>query len=308
MNSKILIVGGSGFIGKNLIFNILKSNIKYDIFSLSLKQKIRIPGVNNINVDLRNFTRVKKILNKIEFKYVINVSGYVDHITDHKIGEKFLIDNLRSIFNLIKVLKRSKLKRFIHIGSGDEYDIDNKKLDELTKEKAKNYYSLSKIYTTHYLKLYYELESFPVVFFRVFLVYGPHQKNNRLIPFVIENCLKNKLSKLSKGNQKRDFLYIDDLIRAIIISLKVDNINGLVFNICSGNSHQVSEIVKIINKKINSGSFEFDSYKRKYNEPKIILGDNYFAQKKLKWKPAVNLSDGLDKTINYYKKKIHVKS
>ena len=122
---------------------------------------------------------------------------------------------------------------------------------KLFKKKLKSHYGLAKLKSANYL-LNLNKFFFPCTILRFFLVYGPGQLDNRLIPYVILNCLKNNSFKNSKGIQLRDFLFIDDAVNSIMKCLKIKS-NGHIVNICSGKPVKIKSIVLRINKIIKKG-------------------------------------------------------
>ena len=151
------------------------------------------------------------------------------------------------------------------------------------------------------LSLYKE-KKFPATIIRLFLVYGPNQKKDRLIPYVIFNSLKGKSIYLSKGNQLRDFCYVGDVIEAIILCLKSKKATGEVFNIGSGKPITVKKIVKQIVKIIGKGDLKFNKKDKRKKENLKLYPSIKKIQNKIGWKQKTSLNIGLKKTINFYKK------
>ena len=109
-------------------------------------------------------------------------------------------------------------------------------------------------------------EGFPATALRLFLVYGPYQKNDRLIPQVINGCFKKKNFPVSKGNQLRDFCYVGDVINAIILSLIKKSALGEVFNVGSGKPVSVKFIINKISNIIKHGKPQFNKIPFRKNE------------------------------------------
>ena len=147
-------------------------------------------------------------------------------------------------------------------------------------------------------------EKFPITILRFFQVYGPFQNTNRLIPFAITSCLQNKSFSCSEGNQLRDFLYIDDAVDAILKSLSRKDTIGKIINIGCGKPIKVKKIIKTINSKIKKGKPIFGKVKLRIDESKKIYPNLTVAKKRLRWKSRTSIETGLNKTINFYKKKL----
>ena len=183
-----------------------------------------------------------------------------------------------------------------------ELESSRKILIEENEKDLKAAYGLAKLKSTNYLMNLSKKIYFPFTVIRFFLVYGPGQLENRLIPFVIKNCLADKKFKTSSGIQTRDFLYIDDAVDAIFAIMYNKISNGHIINICSNSPVKIKYIIKLIHKKIKKGKPIFGKVNLRPDEP-IKLYSNYKkANKILNWKPKINLYSGINKTIRYYAK------
>ena len=135
---------------------------------------------------------------------------------------------------------------------------------------------------------------------RLFQVYGPYQDNNRILPFLINNCLRNKNFNTTSGKQICDFCYIDDAVSAIFKSLQSQKSNGDIINIGSGKPIQIKKIILIVKKLIGKGNPIFGAlkYRRETNMKNYPCINQ--AKKKLNWKTKIELIDGIKKTIKSY--------
>ena len=152
----------------------------------------------------------------------------------------------------------------------------------------------------------FKKERFPVTILRLYLVYGPKQDPNRLISNVINSCLLKKTFPCSNGNQYRDFLYVDDLIKAITSCFGNSNSIGKIINIGHGKPKKVKDIIELINRKVGTGIPEYGKIKLRKDELKILYPDIKLAKKILKWKSKISLKKGIDLTIKNYKSKLNV--
>jgi len=162
-------------------------------------------------------------------------------------------------------------------------------------------YSLSKLASTKFLVMLFNVSKFPACIMRFFQVYGPGQDQNRILPQIILGCLKNKKIPVSKGNQIRDFCYIDDVVRAIFLALKSKNSSGEIFNIGMGVPIKIRVAVKIIRKVIGRGQIQFGKIKYKKNENMSMYPDITKAKIKLNWKPKINFNRGIKTVIDSYR-------
>lgn len=300
MKKKILILGGSGFIGQNLIKKILKlkefqitsacrSNSYYNIF----KKKI-----THIKLDLKNKEDLDKIKSK-KFDYVINLSGNIDHKNKEETNQ---IHNISSK-NIFRIFSKKKIKLFIHVGSSLEYGNHESPQGEGLRCKPISEYGKSKLAATSYIKKLATKKKINFIILRLYQIYGPFQKFDRLIPFVIKNCLNDKRFNCTSGSQFRDFLYVDDLTNLFIKILKKKRIKSGIFNVGSGEGVKVRSVIEIINKKIKKGKPLFGKIKMREDEAEKLFPNIKKIKKYFNWKPKINIFEGLKKTIIFYKKK-----
>lgn len=297
---KILVVGGSGFIGYHLLKKCLKLGWKCTSISSKKPKQIRkLKQVKYIICDISKHKRLKKKL-KEHFNYVINLGGHVDHSNKTAVYQSHYI----GCKNLANIFIKKNIDTFVQISSCMEYG--NLKSPQIEKKtiklkKLKSNYGQSKLLASIHLKKMYRLYKFPVVILRLYQVYGPKQDLNRFLPIVISSCLKNKKFPCTEGSQLRDFIYIEDVVEAIIKSLDNSNIYGDDFNIGSGKPFKIKEITKIINKYIGKGKPLYGKIKMRKDEIKKLFPDIKKASLNLQWKPKIKFLSGISKTINYYK-------
>lgn len=303
MKKKILIVGGTGFIGYALSKKCITLGL--NVFSLSsrkVKPSRKLDKISYLYCDISQKKKLFNILNNKKFDYVFNLGGYVDHSKNLKTYKSHYV----GCRNLVEILKKqSSLKRFIQMGSSLEYgnkkspQNENMKLDP---NNLKSIYSKSKLLATNFLLKKYKDEKFPVTVFRLYLTYGPGQDTNRLIPIVIQNCLKNIKFPTSKGDQLRDFLYIDDVVNILIRSITKKNIDGQIFNLGSGSPILVKKVVNKIVKFTKKGKPDYGKIKLRSDEQIKIYPNIKKLKRKFVISKFLNISKGLKKTIKYYQK------
>jgi len=298
MKKKVLIVGGTGFIGYHLIKNFKK---KYEIISLSVNKNTqnKIKGIKYIFFD---FTKKKnlKILDNYFFDYVINLGGYVDHFNKKKTTDNQYL----GVKNLLNYLIKKQIKSFIQIGSSAEYGITKSPQREKSKCKPKLIYGKAKFQATKYVQKISRKKLVTGIILRLYQVYGPMQPNNRFLPTVINKCLNNKNYLCHEKGVCRDFLYIDDfivLINRILNKKKINNYAGQIFNVGFGKPIDLNIVAKKIELECKGGKQLKKKAKLRIDEPKVIFPDISRVKKVFNWKPKVTFKIGLRKTIEYYR-------
>lgn len=293
----ILIIGGTGFIGYHLAKSCLKKS--WNITSISTKKpkKLRkLKRVKYIICDIFNFSKLKK-LRKKNYDYVVNLGGYVDHKNKKKTYNSHYI----GVKNLFNIFKNKNIKKFIQIGSSNEYGNTSSPQTENMLCKPKTVYGTAKLLASQFLLQQYNKNGFPVTIIRFYQLYGPYQDNNRFIPQLINSCLKKTFFITSSGNQLRDFLYIEDGVNAIFKSLNNVKANGKIINIGTGKPIKLKRIMQLVKRKTDYFKPIFGKIKLRRDENRVIFPKVNLAKKILNWKYKTSLIKGLDKTINFYK-------
>ena len=300
MKKKLLILGGTGFVGLNILKYAIKKNFSIVSVSKTKKPNINIKLKKNIvflNLDITYKKNLIKLFSKYEFDYIINASGYVNHSKNKKIIKEHYI----LIKNLINVLKNKKIKSLIQLSSGLEYGNYPPPHFENAACKPRSLYAKSKNNSTKLLMNTFKQNGLPVNVLRLYQVYGPHQENNRIIPFIINASIQNMSFPCSEGKQKRDFLYIDDLINFIDLIFK-NKIKGEVFNVGFGRSYSLKKIINLVVKYLKKGDPKFGEIKLRKDELMDSYPDISKAKKLLNWYPKFSLIEGMIKTIKFYKR------
>jgi UDP-glucose 4-epimerase len=295
---KILIAGGTGFIGYHVSKRFV--NLGFDVTSLSSKQPSKKRFINKVNYLICDLTNKKKISKAIieDFEIIINLSGYVDHSNKKKTFKT----HYYGCKNLANIFLNKKIKCFIQLGSSMEYGNILPPHFEKNICKPRTSYALAKYKSTKYLKYLNLKYKFPVVVLRLYQAYGPKQEINRLVPIVINSCLKSKTFPCTKGDQLRDFLYIDDLVNLMVKIIKKKDINYQIFNVGSGKSIKIKSLINLIKKMSKKGQPQFGKIKMRKEEPLELFPNINKVKKYFNWKPKITIEKGIRKTITSYEK------
>jgi len=299
-NKKILIVGGTGYIGTELVKYARSRDFNITCIGLTKRPVYSYKDdVDYYAIDTANYPELLQIKDN-QFHYVINASGYVNHSSLDDQGGDVIRNHLLSNINLCKFLCRQSLIRYVALGSGDEYGNASVPHQEDAIEMPASPYAFAKYLSSNFLRMMYRAEKFPAVVLRLYLVYGPHQSNNRIIPQIINACIKNETLGVTKGEQVRDFCYIDDVVSAIYLALEKKGIDGEIFNIASGGHFQIREIIDLITENFSTGNILFGAREYRKNEILNLYPSIEKARNILGWRPEWSITKGVKKTIESY--------
>ena len=300
MNKKILIIGGTGFLGYHLAKKCLLK--KWDVTSISTNRPKKIRFLPKVKYLILDITKKKLLQKKVKSNYdfVVNFGGYVNHNEKSKTYKSHYIGSK----NLADLFKNKIVKSFIQIGSSVEYGNAKSPQNENVKtdvKKLKSTYGKAKLMATNYLLKLNKKYNFPCTILRLYLVYGPSQDNNRLIPHTLNECSNDNTFHCSAGTQYRDFLFVEDLIRAIFKCFNNNKSIGEVINIGTGKPRNVKKVILFIKNKINLGRPVFGKISLRRDEIFILYPKISKAKKILNWKPYTSFQKGIETVIRYYK-------
>ncbi len=296
---KILIVGGTGFIGYHLSKKSLKKGWSVTSISLKMPKKKRsLPKVKYILCDISKKKLLEKSI-KQDFNYVVNLGGYVDHSNRKKTFDS----HFKGCKNLAEIFMKRIPSSFVQMGSCIEYGKKRSPQKEnmiCDAKLMKTNYGKAKLLSTLYLINLFKKKKFPSTVLRLYLTYGPKQDMNRFIPIIIESCLKNKKFDCSEGSQFRDFVHVDDVVDIIMKSLTNKKTKGQIINVGTGKPKKLKNIINYVRKISNGGSPQFGKIKLRKDEILKIYPSIKKAKSLVNWKPRISFQRGIKDTIKSY--------
>ena len=313
---KVIVTGGSGFIGSNLVKYLLKK--KYFVINIdSLKYSANPYNTKNLNtnknyiffkLDLNNKNKILKILKKYKPVGIFNLAAetHVDRSIDTPYN--FIHSNILGTYNLLESILASKKKiKLIHISTDEVYgDVIKGRSDEKYPYNPSSPYSSTKASSDHLVKAYVKTYKIPAIISNCCNNYGPNQFPEKLIPKLIYNIIKNKpLPIYGKGKNSREWMHVHDHCEALLLTFLKGKI-GENYNIGSGinlkNIDIAKKLLKIAkNKYLNiNGNVKIKFVKdRPGHDIRYALNNNKI-KRKLGWKSKITLEKGLDQTFNWY--------
>jgi len=298
MREKLLIVGGTGFIGMNLTQKAVESDFSITVLSSTFPNNSgKVSQAEYLQADISNLDQLKKIFKNRKFDYVVNLSGYIDHSSYLSGGRELISTHFDGVQNLLQIIDWSYLKKFVQIGSSDEYGDQKAPQIEDIRESPISSYSAGKVFSTHLLQMLNQTENLPVVILRLFLVYGPGQDKKRFLPQIIDGCSSGINFPASEGRQLRDFCYVDDISKGILMSLKNKDAEGEIINLASGQPISIREVIEIVRDIVGTGYPDYGKIPYRVGENMNLYANIQKAKKILDWKPEISIKDGINKTI-----------
>ena len=306
-NKEILVTGGCGFIGSEIVKQLSEIGANVTIIdNLSSGKEEYIQNLSNVKLitaDLLDDDAIESIVKDKE--YIINNAALPFIPDSYYIPKKFFDVNVNATISLaLSVIKEKKAKRFVHISSSEIYGTARyTPMDENHHTTPQSTYAVSKLAGERVVFTMYREHNLPAVIIRPFNSFGPNITQPYIIPEIITQILKGDVVKLGNLNAKRDLTYVSDTARGIILSLVKEGVIGEVINIGSQRSYSIKDLVSLISdimgKKI---SIEIDPSRFRPYDVDTLICNYERATKLLGWKPETTVREGLEKTIEWIKK------
>jgi len=296
---KVLITGGNGFLGSNIARKLLKHGHKVYIVSKNYNNILDIFSQIEFNTefienDIKNFSP----------DTVIHFGWKGGNNSQDANNADQFYDNIPMSIDLLNILsKLSKKSKFIGIGSFAEYGEFNFPIQESDTEQPYNLYGISKLFLKKYSEAYCFQNNIEWAWVRPCYTYGPGDVKTRLIPTVINKCLKGETINLDSCNKTIDYMYIDDFCDYVYFI--ITNKTSGVYNICSGNQYNLRDLLNKIHNIIGNNNQILYNPDINYNpKSSYVCGDNTKIITQSKQYPLTDIESGIINTINYYKNTI----
>ena len=297
---KVLVTGANGFIGRSIVPLLMKKGMEVHCIDIKSPEE-SMPGVCWHQINLMNYEKMLKLMLDIKPTHLLHFAWFA--VPDEYWTSPENIRWVQASLELLRSFIHYGGKRVVMAGSCAEYDWNYGYCsEEFTPLKPVTLYGICKHSLQTILTTYTKQSGISSAWGRIFFLYGPYELPSRLISYVISSLLKNEQALCSQGNQFRDFLYVEDVASAFV-SLLDSSVEGPV-NICSGRPVSIQQIVMNISKKLNCENLIRFGAKSSLSEPPLIVGDNRRLVHEVNWIPSVELTAGIDKTIEWWKKRL----
>jgi len=301
---KVLVTGGAGFIGSNLVNKLVNLGYQVEVIDNNLNDTSKInKKANYHDYDLslvENFNKVQKILNSVDTVFHLAAKARVQPSILDPIG--YELNNTLSTVNILKASIGANVRRFVYSSSSSVYgNNNNMPLKESFKPNPLSPYGAQKYYGEVLCSTFAKVYDIETVSLRYFNVYGEGQTIGGAYSLVIgiffNQMLKgNPLTIRGDGNQKRDFTYVGDVVSANIAASKSSNVGcGEVINIGNGDNRTINQIADQFNLE--------KEYIEPVLEPEETLADINLAKDLLNWEPTISVESWIKQQINNYEKK-----
>jgi UDP-N-acetylglucosamine 4-epimerase len=314
--SSFLVTGGAGFIGCNIVKELLARNARkiviLDNLATGFKENISAflthPSVQFIEGDIRDATICSEACKEIDFVFHHAALGSIPRSIDTPLETNSV--NVTGFLNMLNAARLANVKKFVYASSSSVYgdDASEVKLEERTGNPLSPY-AVTKIINELYAEVFHKTYGMPVIGLRYFNVFGPSQNMNgpyaAVVPIFINRLLNNETCRIfGDGENTRDFTYVENVVSAVIKAGMSGNTDsfGKVFNVACGTCTSVNSLYHSIAKELGTALAPEYAPARK-GDIVNSLADISKAQKAFGYAPAVSIEEGLRYTLKWYQNK-----
>ena len=291
---RILVTGGSGFIGLHLLQRLMVEDAQ--VFCLALpgetSTRSRLAPCTVLEADIRDRSAVFRVFDSTQPEVVFHLAAV--GVTQHDIEPEVALEvNVGGTLNVLEACRHIRVSRLVHVGTSYEY------CDPATA------YIASKFAAWAFVRGYARDERLPVVCLRLFNAYGPAQPAKALVAAAILAALKDQDLEMTPGEQQRDFIHTKDLADGIVRAAVQPGIDGMTLDLGTGCGVEVAHLVRLAYTMVGGkGSPQVGALPYRNWEVMRLVADADRTERLMDWRYRVGLDEGLAETIEWYRNQI----
>ncbi|MBI2482136.1 MAG: NAD(P)-dependent oxidoreductase [Candidatus Vogelbacteria bacterium] len=303
---KVFITGISGFVGANLAHKLVEQGHEiHGLVRAQSKNSWRLESIRNqITIhegDILDKAKVSEIITQVKPEIIYHLVVYGAY-PFQKDAELALQTTVMATLHLLQAAKAAGVKMVVSTGSSSEYGTKDHPMHEDERVDPNSYYAVGKVAQTLLGQHFSNTEDLPVITLRLFSVYGPYEEPTRLLPVLILNALNNRDIPLASPDTARDFIYVDDIVDAIIQAGNRPDLGGQVFNLGSGKQQTLQTLVNTVMSETKSNSkLLWNTYPKRPFDTNIWVADTAKLKTDLKFEAKTPFAVGIKKNIDWFR-------
>ena len=303
----VAVTGPSGFIGTHLVHALVERGCRPVLLTRStpIDQAFASDdhALDRARIDLADSNSIRETLDRVRPSTILHLAGTRGHDDPRPASVACMGVNFLGTARLLEAAMNTGVRRIVIIGSAEEYGNQSGPLDETMPLGAATAYGVSKANATNHALGMHKTRGCPVVVARPFSVYGPGQPSNMFVAEAIDSAVNNIPFAMSHGEQKRDLIFIDDVVRGLIAAACAPGVEGRVINLGTGRAHRLRDVAELIWRLTGTQApLLIGNRQARDEELYDTWADNTLAKRLLDWEPTVDLESGLKLTIDFARK------
>lgn len=298
---RILVTGATGFIGRHLLEALGASGA--DVAVIVRDAGCAASTARKYVGDVHDASFIKNVMQDWLPNVVFHAAGARARVLGRDAFTETLETNLFGSLNLLFAANEvPSLERVVVLGTAEEYGNNTAPFNEMMRESPISAYSFSKQCASHLAQLMYRSFGLPVVVLRPSVVYGPAQCSDMFVPALIQSLLRGQAFDMTPGEQTRDFVFVEDLVDALLRAGYCKGIDGEIINVGSGEPVVISRLVEHVENFVGcTGLVRRGALNYRIGEPMEYWLDISKAKNMLDWVPQTSLVNGLARTVGWYR-------
>lgn len=306
--SRVLVTGAAGFIGSHLTRRLVTEGAEvhaltmdvssmYPVRLLDLRDAITLHEGN-----LTDRSAMDALAKQVRPNIIFHLAAYTHVGKSWQRVDECVQSNVQGTVNLLQAMEGIGYDRFINTGTSEIYGDIEVPFREDAQVNPNSPYSVSKYAAERFCRMFHQGHGWPIVLVRPFNAYGPAQSPDRIVPETIVRALRRQELKTTSGRQTREFNYVEDLAEGFVRLATTPDIEGQLFNLGCGEDVAIRDVVTVILDLMgNPIEAQIGALADRPTEIWRMFCDNTRAREILGWSPEHSLTDGLKKTIEWYR-------
>jgi UDP-glucose 4-epimerase len=295
---KVLVIGATGFLGSHLLRRLSAEGL--DAHGTSRSERPPAEGAARWwRADLTEPEEVRALFKAVQPDVVFNMTGFATGAPDLRFVEPTYRANLTTTVNLLTAASACGCRRLFLTGSLTEPEPED------AEAVPTSPYAASKWAASGYARMFHVLYGLPVVTLRIFMAYGPAQRElKKLVPHVTIALLRGEAPELTNGRSEMDWVYIDDVVEACLAAADAEGIEGQTLDIGSGRVCSVRDVVERLVSITDSQTRPLYGALPDRPSLPVRMADTGSVSRAIGWKPGVDLDEGLKRTVRWYREQL----
>ena len=305
--TKVLVTGGAGFVGSNLVRGLLAQNYEVrvlDNYSTGFRSNLDGLDIEIVEGELRSYERVHNAMRGVELVFHIGALGSVPRSLHDPLNSNAV--NVEGTLNVLLAARDEGVRRVVYSSSSSVYGLrSDLPVTEEAPPDPLSPYAVTKLAAERYCIAFSRVyENFESVVVRFFNVFGPRQSPNSVYAAVVPLFIRaieagEPIFINGDGEQSRDFTYVDNVVDGTIRAATADGANGRIFNLAASSPATVNHIADLIGEILGK------EVRREFRPPRLgdiraSWADISAAREVLGWEPKIDLAEGLRRTVEHF--------
>ena len=303
---RVLVAGGTGFVGANLVRRLLREGCDVHLLSRQGSPDWRVHDIAAQlrwhAVEIENREAVRTAVRDARPDWVFHLAAYgaYPHQTD---AGRMVSTNVTGSMALLDACAEIGVGAFIQTGSSSEYGLKDHPARETELLEPNSAYAVTKAAATHYCQFIARRLKLNAATLRLYSIYGPYEEPTRLVPTLIAQGVEGRLPPLTNPRTARDFVYVDDAVEALLRVAATGGIRpGSIYNVCSGTQTDLATIVAEIREILSiEAEPAWETMPARAWDTSAWVGDPAAILRDTGWRAETNLRDGLRKTVRWFR-------